>query len=256
MTIYVSRELSDFIKDTPILDIVFICFSMVVLLGVGFALYFVLVAKILPSLLLSYVPKGCTRDRGIKKFLYEGGRSVVYEPQMKFRKYVKKYVLFTYKNKKYIKLRFADGARTAVCELAVYDNRDKMIKVLSFLAERGRNGESSSFILPDDLSYARLSVIAVNGYAVRECERVRGFSAARLAVFCALTTIMTLGVGVVIRRILLFFGDLFFKYGKEVYSEGYGFAAVSSVAVGLLISFLAIWEYSDKNRFKVKRNEK
>ena len=76
----------------------------VLLLVLSFVAYVFLMSRVYPKVLLTPTwGVGHKGDRGLKKYRYDNGRAVVYEPSFKMRAYVKQYLLSVNDGKKYIK---------------------------------------------------------------------------------------------------------------------------------------------------------
>ena len=78
--------------------VVYYTFSVIVFLS-SFGLYAFLAGMLFPSLLLKPKFKGeKARDRGLKKYTFDGGRAIVYRPDVKSVKYIEQYILSCIEN--------------------------------------------------------------------------------------------------------------------------------------------------------------
>lgn len=236
-----------FLNNGSVVDTAFTLSAWGILLFAGIALYVLLVTAVLPYFLLSpsMRPKK-TGDRGIKKYVFPEGRGVVYEPALRYRKHINRYMLFEYKGNKYLKLKLDSGVISAECEVALYNNRGKVVKVISGVFGN-KNGESEAVIIPRETSYAAMTLIGVNGVKLSDTPSAE-ISVVRLSVFAAITTVLTVAMGAFIRAALVFVSELVFTYSKYGQPDGFGITLILSAVIGLLISLVGARLYSLKKR--------
>ena len=123
------------------------------------AISYILIAFYLPRILLR--PKCDTdkmSDRGIKKYVYEDGRGILYEPEIAARRYVKQYIIFTKDGAKYFKCFTVDHVRHIKYDVLAFDNKNKLIEVLSVdELLRGAN-MTKALALPEATSYVSFAL--------------------------------------------------------------------------------------------------
>ncbi len=235
------------------IDYIFTLLSWALMLIAGVGLYMFAVTKLMPGLLLSPTGvDGKSNDRGVKKYVFPEGRAVVYELELGYRQYVSKYMLFAYKGNKYAKLKFCEGVKTVECEIALYDNSSKLIKIISAFCIASDVVESQAIELPAETSYARVLVRGANGVSVSD-EHMYKFSPVRIGMYAAITTALTVVLGYFTRIVLVFLGEIWFAYAQYATGYGLGFSLIVSVIFGLLISFIGIKLHCNKKIFKVKK---
>lgn len=219
-----------------ILNIIIFYFSMALILAVGACIYVLVVSKLLPHFFLapSY-KKHVTADRGIAKYSFPNGRSVVYEPEMKYRRFIKKYVLFAYNDRKYIKCKLADDVDSLRYEVAVYNNKNKLIKVLDVAENISKKGETKNTDLPANASYASVVLKCVN--EEERFDTLRRFSPMNIGIFAAITSALTLAYGLFVRGVILEIADL----AELSISIGIGFNVVSSLLVSAVVVALSVF---------------
>lgn len=221
-------------------------------------LYVLLVAQILPRLLLTpRFDASLAGDRGIRRFVFEGGRAIVYEPSAMYRKYVSQYILSAVGERKYIRCRFARAVRSARYDVVVFDAFDRAIGTVRIeepLSD-GNGNLSRAALLPDGTAYAKLIVRAVNDTLVAS-ETAFVLSARRKALFISCVTLGLVAEAMLLRWVLVSFADRLFSYSEI--SLGYGgvFAAVSALAIGLGLSFLLCHFYKTEEKEKPKRKSR
>ena len=68
---------------------------------VSVSVYIFLVSRVLPDLLLKPLYDDSKEgDRGLRRYAFEGGRAILYEPSAPYRKYLKQYILSANGNEK------------------------------------------------------------------------------------------------------------------------------------------------------------
>ena len=218
-----------------ILDIIMYCISAVIILIVGAGLYVFVISKLLPHFLLvpSY-KKHETADRGIAKYNFPNGRSVVYEPEIKYRRFLKKYVLFAYNDKKYIKCKLANDVDSIRYEVAVYNNKNKLVKVIEAAENISKKGETKNVELPADASYASVVLKRVN--EEESFDTLRRMSSLNIGIFAAITSALTVAYGLFVRGLILKLAEL----AELSISVGLSFNVVSSLVVGFSVALLCV----------------
>lgn len=148
-------------------DILFLA-CLLPLTVIGFAIYMLLVGSFFPKKILKVrcaVEK--SRDRGLKKHLYPGGRSVVYEPHPSIRQYVNRYVLFTHEGYKYLKCSLDDSVKKLSYSVVMFNNKNEVIDVIDVDEKMGSGSETESLLIHQDTSYISLLLNSVNGENIR-----------------------------------------------------------------------------------------
>ena len=121
--------------------------------------YVFLVVKILPK---KYLREGflisTSPDRGLRNVKEKNGRSIVYEPTMKIRKYIKQYILSNRHGKKILICKIDENLRFLNYDVVMFDRNDKVFKVLNVKEVIARPGYTKRVELDDDTSYVTLVV--------------------------------------------------------------------------------------------------
>ena len=177
-------------------------FSCVVALIACAVIYVFVVAKQLPFFLLTPSYKKHTPvDRGIHKYKFPEGRGVVCQPDEKYKDYLKKYIIFVYKNRKYIKCKLSDEVVSIRYQVAVYNNTNKLIKILDLAENINVKGETDTVRLPDEAAYASVVLKTVN--EKESFPSLRKVSFVKLSVFAVLTIALTIACGLLARTTVL-----------------------------------------------------
>lgn len=152
------------------LIIKYVVYAIVAL--ITFSTYIFLVGTLFPEMFLKLqYGDGAPTDRGLKKYKYPDGRAVLYEPHPIVRAYISRYILYVKDGAKYLRCSVRDGVGRIVYEAAVFNNRHKLIDVITVRESAPERGYTHSVMLPADASYVSLRVKEVNA------EEVDGYAA-------------------------------------------------------------------------------
>lgn len=99
-----------------------------------------------------------TRDRGIKKTEEKYGRSIVYEPSVRWRKYVQQYVLAERRGKKELMCKVDPALSYISYDVVLFNSRDEVFRVLTVKDLLKTKGYAKPVELPDETSYVCVSV--------------------------------------------------------------------------------------------------
>lgn len=113
-----------------------------------------LVMKGIPKFTLKHKSVGVrTRDRGIKKYTFDDGRAVVYEPEFKYRKYVYQYMLISKNKHKFIKCRVNENVRHIKYDVIAYNIKNKVLDIVGVEERMTDSKYTDSVLLPPDTAY-------------------------------------------------------------------------------------------------------
>ena len=142
---------------TDFFDIGIPYFLSILLLLMGFVAYVFVLASVLPRIFLRVrLGNGSTRDRGVKKYKFEDGRAVVYEPESKIRRYVNQYVLVDKSGDKYLKCKIDKRVSTIKYDVVVFDGHNNAIDVIQISEAISSKGYTVTAELPRKTSYVSL----------------------------------------------------------------------------------------------------
>lgn len=102
-------------------------------------------------------------DRGIKKVLEKNGVSMVFEPALKWRKYIRQYVLSERQGKKRLLCKIHEDIAYLSYDVALFNNRDEVFDVLTIREKIKDQGYTQTVALPDETSYVAVTVNEVDG---------------------------------------------------------------------------------------------
>ncbi len=171
------------------MDSVFFGISQAVLLVLFSYFYIVTITYLLPEKWLRPVFPANKHDRGIKKNVFENGRSVTYEPRLAFRKYISQYVLYCDGTKKYIKCKISPGIKEIKYSLTVFDRHNKAIGTLD-ISESTQGAYTQTVNLPDETSFVQLTVLSIDGNYVGK-SAVSYYNAKGLISYAVTTVLYT-----------------------------------------------------------------
>ena len=205
----------------------------VLLIG-SIALFLGIEMFLLPRLLLEskYSIKQ-TLDRGIKKYKSaDNGKSIVYEPNLLVRKYIKQYVIASENGKKIFKCMVKDGLSYIDFDIALFDSAGKVFKVITV-----QNIIDGIYLeeveLPVETSYVTLILNKVDNKSFPKisCSKI---SVKKLIVFGLVTCLWAMGTAYLFNLSMArIFGGLF----RESYAETL-WVNISVIAVALIATAL------------------
>ena len=239
------------LANTPVVDQIVIYASFVIIAVVSILLYIMAVSDWLLSLLnVKRHGAPILRDRGIKKFTYPEGRSVVYEPAGFDNRFLKKYMLFVRGDNKYLKCLFADRVRSAYCELFVFDNQNRLIKTVDLFLEPNGDRYADAILLPDATSHVSILVLKVNGRNVKQSaadrESFKSHLWRRRGLFALLTVAVTVLEGIILTSLVRYFLDIFMDdrfsmtFAQYVGSSGRIVDIAISLLAGICVAAIGI----------------
>ncbi len=155
------------------------------------SLYVALVSKILPLFLLKARYKVQEMgDRGLKKYLFEGGRAITFKPYGNTGKYIKQYILSANDGDKYIKCLFDKRIASIKYDLVALDSNDREIDTIQVSEPRVVSGNASAVVLPEDTAYVSIIVKEVNRFIVSDSPKMH-YPLWRVITFAAVTVVLT-----------------------------------------------------------------
>ena len=162
------------------------------------SLYVALVSKILPLFLLKAKYKvQKLKDRGLKKYTFDGGRAITYKPCGETGKYIKQYILLAHDGDKYIKCKFDKRVFSIKYDLVALNSDDKELNTIQICEPTVYSGNVDAVILPENTAYVCIVVKEVNGFVVSDTPKMhysfgRAFSFALVTVLLTVTEYLTM----------------------------------------------------------------
>ena len=216
--------------------------SRVFIFFISAGLYKFLLTKTIPQITLKHKSVGeNTKDRGIKKYTFEDGRAVIYEPEFEFRGYVSQYMLFSKNNNKYIRCRVNTCVRHLRYDVIAYNNKHKVLDVVGVEERLNNQKYTESVLLPPETSYVRFVLRCVDDMFYSNKVRVK-YSKTSIGVCVGLITLATIALGLVVNAC---FKDLWQLLIFEALPARK--VIVQAGIVGAIASVFIIKTYAKKN---------
>lgn len=138
-------------------------FIWAVLLIMILAAAIVIAAVLLPRMYLkTRYTMTKSGDRGIKKIEEINGTSIVFEPLLKWRKYIKQYVLAERSGKKQLTCKIDPEISYLSYDIVLFNSCDEVFNVLTVKEKIEKEGYTKIVDLPAETSYVAISVNEVD----------------------------------------------------------------------------------------------
>lgn len=136
----------------------------IVVLAVSVVVYFMLTVFVAPRVFLVSGFSGMSHaGTGLKSYRTPGGRSSVFAPDAKTRKYIKQYVLSERNGRKIMVCKIEPSLSYLEFDVAVFDLSGEAITVLTVKEIIENRGYTSAIELPDETAYASLVLRRADG---------------------------------------------------------------------------------------------
>ena len=212
--------------------------AQAILLILSFVLYVFIISGPLPKILLN--PKYSiseVKDRGLRRFTFDEGRAIAYQPSIHVGKYIKQYILSSNGDEKYIKCKIDERIYSIKLDVVAFNADDKAIGIIQVTEKIQHKGFMRAALLPSDAAYVTLIVKEINGAVTDQKTRLE-FSWVKLAVFAALSAALSAAEALALTSVLRSFAANVLSI--KVNTEGTFFLALVSALLGLLLALL-IW---------------
>lgn len=178
-------------------------FSLTLTAIFGILLYVFLISCILPKVFLRPCKANAEpKSRGIKKYTFDGGRAIVYEPQLNVRKYFKQYILSENGGDKFVKCKLDERVTSTRYTVIAMDSGDKILDVIDVEETIFDKGYSRAVILPRKTSYINLIVKEINGAVVADRDKVF-FSGWNVMLFTLCSAVMSAALSLITKTIVV-----------------------------------------------------
>ena len=145
------------------------------LLICGIVVFFILMIGLLPRLFLKnrYAIKE-SFDRGIKKYrLKDDGYGIVYEPDLKIRKYMEQYVLVNREGEKQLLCKIKPTISYIDFDVVLFDCANRVTQVLHVQELVEKSAYTKTVTLPSDTSYVSILLNGVDDRVLSKESSVR-----------------------------------------------------------------------------------
>lgn len=165
----------------------------------GILLYIFAISCLLPKIFLRpSKANACPRSRGIKKYSFENGRAIVYEPSLNVREYFHQYILSENGGDKFIKCKIDTRVKNARYTVIPIDANGKVLDIIDVEEMITVSGYTKAIILPRETSYVNLILKEVNGFMIGGRDKVI-FSGVAIFKYIACSTVLSAIVSLVIK---------------------------------------------------------
>ena len=201
-------------------------------------IYIFFISCIFPSVFLKpEYNRSLEGDRGLKKYRFPGGHSIVYEPSVDIKKYMKQYILTALGDEKYFQCKFDFRVFSARYEIFAFDCENRMLDAIH-VAEPVR--EDAKYIslptmLPSDTAYIKVSLKAVNETKILR-DPTLSIPSSKFAAFRFFVVLFTIAQAFIIKFMLLDMAEFFFPYLSTVKDYGNLFTLFIAIVTGLILS--------------------
>lgn len=148
------------------------------------------------------------KDRGLRKFSFNNGRSIVYEPSIEIRKYVNQYTLMEIHGIKFIKCKIAPNINSINYDVIAFDCHGKMIDIVGVKEIVSEPGYTSAVGLPADTSYASIVLRKVD--RIYSCKaKIAEYRPISLLIFSIATILLSVAEVYFIKNLVDAFLSIF-----------------------------------------------
>lgn len=226
-------------------------YALIVVLSI--VLYVYLISKALPDICVRWQnPKKKLGDRGLRKYKFPEGRGVVYEPEVRIRRFIKQYALIYYNGNKYLKCFINKKIRFMKYDIMVYGPASELLDIISVTERITDESFSKAVALPKDTSYVNV-VLRVADNMYKSGETAVRYSKGSLAVLCSLVAFVSVVEAYVIRIIATKLVSQLTS-GWAVYVNN-GRFLIHSVVLGVVCAVVFLLSYL-RRTVKVVNNER
>lgn len=238
-------------SDKQAVELIISVATKVIIFLLSSGLYMFLIMKAIPKFTLKHQSVGArTRDRGIKKYTFEDGRAVVYEPDFAYRKYVHQYMLISKNKHKFIKCRVNESIRHIKYDVIAYNNKHQILDIIGVEERMDSSKYTDSVLLPADTSYVSFVLRKVDSMFLSSEVKVK-YSKTSMIVCAAIVILLTVFYGIIVNYCFTNLWEVM-KYSKLTKNWGLeklatGKVVVWSSIIGAIEAALVTRVYRIKN---------
>jgi hypothetical protein len=207
---------------------------------------------LLPKIFLGF-RHTATQDlgRGIKKYTYEQGRAILYEPHPSVRKFIPQYLLYTKEGYKYLLCRTDAAVRSISYTLTMLDRKGRVLDVL-VVKENSHSLPPRPLLLHADTSYVALSIREANGLAIR-ASRPFTRSVFRLIGYAIFNFLATLGTSILLTYLM---ARMLSAFEVGLYLDGHIETCLLTALLVTVLSLLMLLRQDKKKGIGITRHGK
>lgn len=182
-----------------------------------------------------------THDRGIKKYkLNNDGYGIVYEPDVKIRKYIQQYVLINHDGEKQLQCKVSEKISYLDFDVVLFDRSNEVSQVIHVQDMVGKLGYTRSVSLPLETSYISILLNQVDDLVLKKESSVK-ISPFNLICFWVVGLILSVGVSFCIKWGFSYtFGGVF-RESFVASSRGFAITLIIALITGAIgLSILTV----------------
>lgn len=221
----------------------------------GILLYIFLISSIFPKVFLRPCKANAEpKSRGIKKFIFDGGKAIVYEPQLNVRKYFKQYILSENGGDKFVKCKLDERVKSTRYTVIAMDSGDKILDVIDVEETIFNIGYSRAVILPRKTSYINLIVKEINGAVVADRDKIF-FSGWNVLLFTLCSAVMSAVLSLITKDVAVRITSKLINTVPSPEEPGNLLPLAIGVAIGVLYSvIICAYHISKESKIKFERS--
>ena len=231
------------------IDVIVSLVAHIIIVIMSVIIYVLLVSGLYPRLVVKWEPSRKLRDRGLEKYIFPNGRSVIFEPEMKMRKYIKQYALLSQDGRKYIKCFVNDKIRYLKYDVLVFNNADELVDVVTVSEKLSGKEYSKAAPLPDSTSYVSV-VLRVADKMYSDGESVTRCSKKSMIMLVGLVMITSIVESLVLQKCADVIWDCFYK--PQNFVDGRNIFMKALIA-GVICSALIVLSYCMRAKKVMKK---
>lgn len=210
------------------------------------AIYVVWVAKILPKLLLRPMYDiSVMGDRGIKKYTFQNGRAIVYEPSVSSQKYIKQYILSSNNGEKYIKCKLDDRITSIKYDVVAMRSDDQVIDTVQVAEIISTKGMTRGALLPHETSYVLVVVKEINNRQVATDAKLT-LPLLKVVVYVLVTVLCTVIEGILLKALTASFLETVLSYSVSTNLLSHIAALFVYTIIGTAVSLMTVFFHCSK----------
>ncbi|MBO5701613.1 MAG: hypothetical protein J6S71_04175 [Clostridia bacterium] len=228
-------------------DLVFSYIVKAILIIASCFLYVFLVSTILPALFLTSKRKNEeSKDRGIKKYVFDQGRAIVYTPEPNTQKYISQYILSENNGERFLKCKFDNRVVTANYEVTVFNSSDKVIDVINVYDTPDCKETARAVPLPLSAAYVNISVNEVNQQKTTT-QKNESVSFASYVLYIILTFAATVAISLLINAAAIHIADLCLSFTERMGNPGILFPIISALIISAFYTAITIKKHRNSD---------
>lgn len=162
-------------------------------------LYVFLMGRIIPKFFLKVSnAENLVGDRGLRRYVFKGGRGIVYATIPSYHKYVDKYILYEKDGGKYVKCNVKKGVFALKYEIYTFDADSKLIDSITVDEKLISPCQTSNVKVNENTAYVRLVIRKLNNYQY-DTEKTTKIKRSKIILFVITSLIVTVFESFVIR---------------------------------------------------------